>query len=86
MICETCIHVKECSEQRGQCTSFKTLKDIQDEIKSVHQSFKSAAVQFQADKGGAGQSERDRRQGVPHKGAGRPEKDRTAAEKKAGIN
>ncbi len=27
-VCESCIHVSECIEQRGQCTDYKNYQDI----------------------------------------------------------
>lgn len=40
--CESCLHYSICMEKRGQCTEYKDLEMIQDEIKLLNENFAKA--------------------------------------------
>ncbi|MBQ2299570.1 MAG: hypothetical protein II278_09390 [Bacteroidaceae bacterium] len=42
--CEECIHKPVCMEQRGQCTEYKTLEMIRNEIRMLNENQAPPAV------------------------------------------
>ena len=34
-----CIHLSECMEQRGRCREYKSLEDIQNDVRRINENF-----------------------------------------------